>query len=217
MMKISLLTAITCLSVSSVHGFATCNSATSNAFLKQEQTSLAATTSSSNEPTDRRSLLIGGAAALLASITVKPSVSNAAIYPAAKGGYKLGDKNSVVGREIRSFNDLVYNFKNTALNGGLDASKIKGPSVPFIEFGERMKNGEVAFVEFMAPFGEEAYVTFKPKDGEKTSPEPIRIGQGYPTIGKDSWSSPDYVIRSVSNFGVPYKFTVPMLARYKSM
>jgi|EP00979_Chaetoceros_neogracilis_P002293 hypothetical protein len=76
-----------------------------------------------------------------------------------------------------------------------------------------MKNKEVAFVEFIAPYGEKAYVTFKAKDGEVAS-KPIRIGQGYPTTSKDSWSSPDYVIRSVSNFGVPYKFTVPMLAKY---
>ncbi len=33
-------------------------------------------------------------------------------------------------------------------------------------------------------------------------------------MSRDSWSSPDYVIRSVSNFGVPYKFTVPLLAKY---
>ena len=76
-----------------------------------------------------------------------------------------------------------------------------------------MKNNEVAFVEFIAPYGEKAYVTFKATDKEP-APKPIRIGQGYPTVSKDSWSSPDYVIRSVSNFGVPYKFTVPMLAKY---
>ena len=40
---------------------------------------------------------------------------------------------------------------------------------------EKMKNGEVAFVEFIAPFGEKAYVTFKDKDGKKS--EPIRIGE----------------------------------------
>ena len=193
------------------------NSGPNALFKQRKEMSLDASSSPSNEPSNRRSVLASGAAAFLTGSLLYPAASDAAIYPAAKGGYKLGDTNSVVGREIRSFNDLVYNFKNTALNGGLDASKIKGPSVPFIEFGERMKNGEVAFVEFMAPFGEEAYVTFKPKEGEKKSPEPIRIGQGYPTMGKDSWSSPDYVIRSVSNFGVPYKFTVPMLAKYRNM
>eukprot|EP00578_Thalassiosira_sp_NH16_P008339 CAMPEP_0181113574 /NCGR_PEP_ID=MMETSP1071-20121207/20420_1 /TAXON_ID=35127 /ORGANISM="Thalassiosira sp., Strain NH16" /LENGTH=192 /DNA_ID=CAMNT_0023197621 /DNA_START=32 /DNA_END=610 /DNA_ORIENTATION=+ len=157
----------------------------------------------------RRSVLIGGAASILAGVVVgSPSSASA-------GTYKLGDKSSVVGREIRSFEGLIYSFKNTALDGGLDASKIKEPSVPFIEFGEKMKNGEVAFVEFFAPSGEVAYATFKdPKSGKEA--DPIRIGQGYPTGGKNSWSSPDYVIRSVSNYGVPYKFTVPMLANYNS-
>lgn len=97
----------------------------------------------------------------------------------------------------------------------MDASKLKEPSVPFVEFGEKMKNGEVEFVEFMAPSGDVAYVTFKEgKKGE--SKGPIRIGQGYPINKKGSWSSPDYVIRSVSNFGVPYKFTVPALAKFSS-
>jgi hypothetical protein len=170
-----------------------------------------------NTQTDRRSMLATGAAALFTgavATTVLPQDANAINYPAAEGGYKLGSINSVEGREIRSFNSLIYNFKNTALDGGLDASKLKEPSVSFVEFGEAMKNKEVAFVEFIAPFGEVAYVTFKPKEGDKESPKPIRIGAGYPTMAKNSWSSPDYVIRSVSNFGVPYKFTVPMLAKY---
>ena len=163
--------------------------------------------------TDRRSLLLGGAAAIFTGAVSSAEPASAINYPAAEGGFKLGDKNSVVGREIRSFNSLVYNFKNSALDGGLDASKLNEPSVSFVEFGEKMKNNEVAFVEFYAPFGEAAYVTFKPSKDDQ-NPKPIRIGQGYPTISKDSWSSPDYVIRSVSNFGVPYKFTVPLLAKY---
>ena len=162
---------------------------------------------SPNKPTNvrstqeaRRSFLLGGAALLAGAAP-------------ASAAMKLGDPNSVVGREIQSFNGLIYNFQNTALNGGIDATKLKEPSVPFIEFGERMKKGEVEFVEFIAPNGDEAYVTFKPtKEGEKE--KRIRIGQGYPTESRDSWSSPAYVIRSVSNFGVPYKFTVPGLAKY---
>jgi len=64
--------------------------------------------------------------------------------------------------------------------------------------------------------GDVAYVTFKGGKGKdsKNAKGPIRIGQGYPINKKGSWSSPDYVIRSVSNFGVPYKFTVPALAKY---
>jgi len=179
----------------------------------QTQTSVITNSKLANNNADttttstRRSVIIGGAASIFAGLmTSSPS-------PASAAAYKLGDKSSVVGREIRSFEGLIYSFKNTALDGGLDASTIKEESVPFIEFGEKMKNGEVAFVEFMAPNGEVAYATFKDKDGKES--KPIRIGQGYPTGGKNSWSSPDYVIRSVSNFGVPYKFTVPMLANYR--
>jgi len=161
---------------------------------------------------DRRAFLGGTAAALAGAASV-----SALAPPQLADAYNLGDPKSVVGREIQSFNGLIYNFKNTALDGGLDASKLKEPSVPFIEFGERMKNGEVSLVEFYAPNGEVAYATFKPKEGEKGAKEErIRIGQGYPTESKDSWSSPAFVIRSVSNFGVPYKFVVPMLAKYKS-
>jgi hypothetical protein len=163
--------------------------------------------------TDRRSLLLGGAAAIVTGVISNAQGASAITYPAAEGGYKLGDTNSVVGREMRSFNSLVYNFKNSALDGGLDASKLNEPSISFVDFGEKMKNGEVTFVEFFAPFGETAYATLKAKEGESAA-KPIRIGQGYPTMAKDSWSSPDYVIRSVSNFGVPYKFTVPLLAKY---
>lgn len=138
---------------------------------------LAGSTSAfSVENCDRRQMLKNGAAALFTGAAiVAPKDADALVYPMAEGGFKLGSKDSVVGREIRSFNGLIYNFKNTALDGGLDASKLNEPNVSFIEFGEKMKNGEVAFVEFIAPFGEKAYVTFKDKDGKKS--EPIRIGE----------------------------------------
>jgi hypothetical protein len=58
-------------------------------------------------------------------------------------------KGTPVGREIDTFTSLIYNFKNTDLNGGLDASTLKEPSVPFIEFGQKMLNKEVEFVEFI--------------------------------------------------------------------
>jgi hypothetical protein len=148
--------------------------------------------------TSRRSLVVGVAAAFVVGVTVTAQPANAAL-----------GAGSPVGREIDTFNSLIYNFKNVDLGGGLDVSTLKEPSVPFVEFGEKMKNGEVTFVEFMAPSGDVAYATFKGSKG------PIRIGQGYPINKKGSWSSPDYVIRSVSNFGVPYKFTVPALAKYK--
>lgn len=176
--------------------------------------------------TKRRSFLSDVGIAFSAGV-----VTSVAAPETAFAEYRLGDPNSVVGREIRSFNALIKEFKNTALDGGLDASKINGISIPFVDFGEQLKNGNVAEVEFMAPSGAEAYVTLKkavgnvPKKSKKPTPLPegafpagqrIRIGQGYPTGGKNSWSSPDYVIRSVVNFGVPYKFTVPALANFKT-
>ena len=80
-----------------------------------------------------------------------------------------------------------------------------------------MKNGEVTFVEFMAPNGDVAYATVKTgaKGKKGSATKRLRIGKGYPTTSKSSWSSPDYVIRAVSNFGVPYAFTVPALSKYK--
>lgn len=158
-------------------------------------------------PPTRRAMLAGGATAFLGALTTLPPTASAT-------GYRLGDPNSVVGREIRSFNGLVNEFKNTSLDGGLDASKLNEPSVPFTEFGEKMRDGKVEFVEFIAPNGDAAYVTFKPEKGKGS--ERVRIGQGYPTSSSKSWSSPEYVIRSVSNFGVPYAFTVPGLATYRN-
>mmetsp|Transcript_4594 Transcript_4594/g.6376 ORF Transcript_4594/g.6376 Transcript_4594/m.6376 type:complete len:192 (-) Transcript_4594:41-616(-) len=169
---------------------------------------------SANEgPNSRRAFLSGMGKAVMTGAATAGVVAATTVQPAS-AAMNLGDPNSVVGREIRSFNSLIYEFKNTALDGGLDASKLKEPSIPFIDFGEKMKKGEVTFVEFMAPNGDVAYATFKGEKGSKV--ERMRIGQGYPISGKNSWSSPDYVIRSVSNFGVPYKFTVPGLEKYKS-
>jgi hypothetical protein len=122
------------------------------------------------EQQSRRTMLAGGAAAVLGALTSAPPPASA-----KTSGFKLGDPNSVVGREIRSFNGLVNEFKNTSLDGGLDASKLNEPSVPFTEFGQKMKDGKVEFVEFIAPNGDVAYVTFKPEKGKKS--ERIRIGQ----------------------------------------
>jgi hypothetical protein len=149
-----------------------------------------------NQASSRRAWLAGSASAMgIAGIA------------ASAGAAPLG-AGTPVGQEIDTFLSLIYNFKNTDLTGGLDASTLKEESIPFVEFGEKMKDGQVTFVEFMAPSGDVAYATIK---GSTT---PIRIGQGYPINKKGSWSSPDYVIRSVSNFQVPYKFTVPGLAKF---
>lgn len=150
-----------------------------------------------------------------AAAVVAPA--QAVVKGTAPQGTALGkiDKKSAVGKEIESWNSLIYNFKNNRLDGGLDASKLNEPSIPFTEFGEKLKKGEVTFVEFIAPNGDVAYATVKTGKG-KNSTKRVRIGQGYPTTSKNSWSSPDYVIRAVSNFGVPYAFTVPALSKYKA-
>lgn len=111
---------------------------------------------------------------------------------------------------ITPFNGLIFNYRNSDSSFGLDASTLSEPSVPFLEFADRLQKGEVKFVEFVAPFGDAAYVTFKEGDGK-----PIRVGQGYPIEQHDGWSSPAFVVRAVENNNVPYKFTVPGLAKYK--
>jgi hypothetical protein len=145
----------------------------------------------------RRAWLAGGASAVIAGIAASAPTEAA---PLGAG--------TPVGREIDAFISLVYNFKNADLSGGLDASTLTEASIPFTEFGQKMKDGQVTFVEFMAPSGDVAYATIKGGNG------PIRIGEGYPINKRGSWSSPDYVIRAVSNFKVPYKFTVPGMPKY---
>lgn len=158
---------------------------------------------------DRRSFLSSAAVAVMTT-TVTAALSSEPAY----AEFRLGDKKSVVNYEIASFRELIYRFNNTALDGGLDAKTIKEPSISFLEFGDKLSKGEVAFVEFLAPSGQVAYVTLKPSR-KNPKPKPVRIGEGYPTGGPNSWSSPDYVIRSVVNFNVPYVFTVPALAKVK--
>jgi hypothetical protein len=74
---------------------------------------------------------------------------------------------------ITPFNGLIFNYRGSDY-GGLDASTLSEPSVPYKEFAERLVKGEVHFVEFMAPDGDVAYVTFKSGDA---SSKPIRIGE----------------------------------------
>lgn len=149
---------------------------------------------------DRRSFL-ASAAALPLSLLASP------VLAAQDPEYRQGI-------EVNAFNGLIFNYRGGEF-GGLDASTLNEPSVPYVEFCEKLKAGEVAFVEFMAPDGDAAYVTFKPKDGESKT-DAIRIGQGYPIEQHDGYSSPLFVVRTVKNFGVPYKFTVPGLAKFSS-
>mmetsp|Transcript_19446 Transcript_19446/g.29232 ORF Transcript_19446/g.29232 Transcript_19446/m.29232 type:complete len:171 (-) Transcript_19446:1144-1656(-) len=116
--------------------------------------------------------------------------------------------------KVDAFNGLIFNYRGNKFNG-LDASDLDEPSISFIEFGERLKKGQVAFVKFYAPDGDKAYATFKTEDGK--SETPIRIGEGFPIEQHDGYSSPAFVVRALQNFNVPYEFVVPGLEKYKNM
>lgn len=118
------------------------------------------------------------------------------------------------GIEVNAFNGLIFNYRGGEFSG-LDASTLNEPSVPYATFCERLSKGEVERVEFMAPDGDAAYVTFKPKEGEATA-TPIRIGEGFPIEQHDGYSSPMFVVKTLKKYEVPYKFTVPGLAKYSS-
>lgn len=149
---------------------------------------------------DRRAFLTAGTAALsfLAS-TTQPALATP--EPELRQGI-----------EVNPFNGLAFNYKGGDF-GGLDASELNEPSVSYSDFNQRLKAKEVDFVEFMAPDGDVAYATFKPKEGEAKQPA-IRIGEGYPIEQHDGYSSPMFCIRAVKNAGVPYKFTVPGMAKF---
>jgi len=147
----------------------------------------------------------------------------------------------VRGTAVTPFNGLAFQYRGSEFDG-LKASDIDEPSVSYNEFIQRMKAGEVKFVEFLAPDGDKAYATFLGQDGKTQNP--IRIGEGklsltsaalfrkkektfvprtnpfetlgYPIEQHDGYSSPAFAIRAVKNAGVPYKFSVPALSAYKS-
>lgn len=146
--------------------------------------------------TDRRAFLAAGAATAFGA-------ANGA-FAASEGEYRQGIK-------VDPFNGLAFNYRGSDF-GGLDATALNEPSVSYTEFNKKLKAGEVEFVEFMAPDGDTAYVTFKSGEGG-TKSSPIRIGEGYPIEQHDGYSSPMFCVRAVKNAGVPYKFTVPALAK----
>lgn len=117
------------------------------------------------------------------------------------------------GIKLTPLNSLTFNYRGGDF-AGLDASAIKDqPTISYQDFLGKLSNGEVEYVEFLAPNGDEAYVTLRAKEGEKVSPAPIRIGEGYPIEKNDGWSSPVFVIRTVKDKGVPYKFVLPALEK----
>jgi len=133
----------------------------------------------------------------------KPSLSRADDDDLTRGGVKL-----------TPFNGLAFNYKGTD-SQGLDASTLDEPSIPYIKFLEELDKGNVKFVEFYAPAGNRAYVTFKAIEGVAPESPPIRIGEGYPIEDPRGFSSPAFVVKAVQRNGVPYKFTLPALANYK--
>lgn len=135
---------------------------------------------------ERRQFLssLASSAALVSAINV-PSAS-AVDDDLTRGGVKL-----------TPFNGLAFQYRGNA-NGGLDASTLNEDSIPYIDFLKRLDSDEVEFVEFLAPNGDAAYVTFKAKEGEEKM-KPIRIGEGYPIEDPEGWSSPAFVVK-VSSF-----------------
>ena len=155
-------------------------------------TQLPASADSADEEScaSRRTLFQGA----IATVFALPSIASA------------GETSEVRGTQLTPFNSLTFQYRGFEY-GGLKASDLDEPSVSYKDFYERLQKGEVEFVEFMAPHGDAAYVTFK---GDK----PIRIGEGYPIEQFDGWSSPAFAVRTVKDAGVPYKFTVPALRSY---
>jgi len=128
------------------------------------------------------------------------------LLPAAAANAADTANPEVRGIDVTPFNGLAFQYRGSEY-GGLKASDINEPSISYKDFMEKLKAGEIEFVEFMAPDGDAAYATIKGK-----SDSPIRIGEGYPIEQHDGWSSPAFAVRAVKNANVPYKFTVPALS-----
>ena len=137
------------------------------------------------------------AAALIASV--------AAVVPQIAFADTAGA--DIRGTKLTPLNSLTFQYRGADF-GGLDSSTINGPSISYKEFLDKLSGGDVEFVEFLAPNGDEAYATLK------STKSRIRIGEGFPIEQSDGWSSPAFAIRSVKEKGIPYKFVVPGLAQY---
>jgi hypothetical protein len=193
--------------------------------LQQQQQSMqqllaAANTDTTTSNNDRRSFLVGGVLSAITTALLVPTL------PAAFAEQELETRQGI---KVTAFNGLAFDYRGGDFNGLDSATLGEGvPSVSYAEFNERMKAGQVEFVEFLAPDGDVAYVTFKSSTSTSTSAStetagstststttPIRIGEGYPIEQHDGYSSPAFCVRAVKNAGVPYKFTVPALANFQ--
>ena len=99
----------------------------------------------------RRNALLSGAAAAASAALIGPDAASAA-----------GETRQ--GIELTPFNSLAFQYRNSQ-NGGLDASALNEPSIPYADFLSKLSTGEVEFVEFLAPDGDVAYATIKPAEG----------------------------------------------------
>ena len=99
----------------------------------------------------RRNALLSGAAAAASAALIGPNAASAA-----------GETRQ--GIELTPFNSLAFQYRNSQ-NGGLDATTINEPSIPYADFLSKLSSGEVEFVEFLAPDGDVAYATLKPAEG----------------------------------------------------
>jgi len=111
---------------------------------------------------------------------------------------------NVRGTDVNAFNGLAFQYRGNEFSG-LRAQDLNEPSISYSDFVQKLRTGDVTFVEFLAPDGDAAYATLK--DSTR-----IRVGEGYPIEQHDGYSSPAFAIRTVKNAGVPYKFVVPALA-----
>jgi hypothetical protein len=77
---------------------------------------------------------------------------------------------------VTPFNGLIFNYRGFEY-GGLSAEDVvvaakNEPTISYQEFMDKLKSGNVEFVEFLAPDGDSAYATFMGNN------KPIRIGEG---------------------------------------
>ena len=105
--------------------------------------------SQNGEQMSRRNALLSGAAAASAAL-IGPKAASA------------GETRQ--GIELTPFNSLAFQYRNSQ-NGGLDASTISEPSIPYTDFLSKLSTGDVEFVEFLAPDGDVAYATLKATEG----------------------------------------------------
>lgn len=163
--------------------------------------------------------VVCSASTIVASIFIMSygSVATSAIPPASSTDAASTTSTEIRGIKLTPMNSLTFNYRGGDFSG-LDGSTLllkDQPTISYQEFLEKLSNDEILCVEFLAPNGDEAYVTLKAKGGDKATSSPLRIGDGYPIERNDGWSSPAFTIRSLKDRGVPYKFILPALEKYK--